>query len=64
MITATIQLTSEQIEFLRGTIYEYAHTPQLDLYGNQIKMSPEETIIYNELESILEIAEDTITRLY
>jgi hypothetical protein len=64
MITATIQLTPEQIEFLRGTIYEYANNTQFDVYGNKIEMTPEETIIYNELENILEIAEDTITRLY
>jgi hypothetical protein len=62
MITATIELTPKQIEFLRGTIYEYAH--QQDLYGHTVKLTPEETIIYNELENILEIAEDTITRLY
>jgi len=62
MITVTIKLTPEQVEFLRGTIYEYAN--QWDEYGNKIQLTPEETIIHNELENILEIAEDTITRLY
>ena len=62
MITVTIELTPEQVEFLRGTIYEY--TNQWDEYGNKIQLTPEETIIHNELENILEIAEDTITRLY
>ena len=64
MITTTIELTPQQIDFLRGTIYEYANTTQFDVYGNQIKMTPEETIIYNELENILAVADDAITRLY
>lgn len=64
MITTTIELTAQQIDFLRGTIYEYAHMDQIDLYGNQMKMTPEETIIYNELENILAVADDAITRLY
>jgi hypothetical protein len=60
MITATIKLTSEQIKFLRGTIYEY--TNQWDEDGNKIQLTPEETIIYNELKNILEwVAEDTVT---
>lgn len=60
----TIELTAQQINFLRGAIYEYAHMDQVDLYGNQIKMTPEETLIFNDLEYILEVADDAITRSY
>jgi len=62
MITTTIELTPQQIDFLRGTIYEYTH--QWDEDGNKIQLTPEETIIYNELENILAVADDAITRLY
>ena len=53
----TIELTAQQIDFLRGAIYEYAQMEHLEL-------TQEETIIYNELENILAVADDAITRLY
>ena len=57
MITTTIELTPQQIDFLRGAIYEYANMEHLEL-------TPEETLIYNDLEYILAVADDAITRLY
>lgn len=53
----TIELTAQQIDFLRGAIYEYAQMEHL-------KLTQEETLIYNDLEYILAVADDAITRLY
>jgi len=49
-----VNLTANQIDYLRGLIYEYYNTHQADYLG------PEESLLHSQLEEILADAENEV----
>ena len=52
--TAKIQLNNQQIQLLRGVLYEYYNTQ------NATYLDSEEPLLHSQLETILAAAEDQI----
>jgi len=49
-----VNLTANQIDYLRGLIYEYYNTHQADYLG------PDEPLLHSQLEEILADAENEV----